>query len=135
MFKILFFCMFCFNINAQDREVLLLSELLNTEKLKSTFFLNDDLLVINDRTEILFANKISFYKVEISYDEKFKSITPNKHNLGIDKNFLVLYKTENIKNKVSLFFWQPYSGAILIAVAKFGYKNKIKKIEYSKGAF
>jgi len=127
--------MFCLNINAQDREVLLLNELLSSEKLKSTFFLNDDLLVINDRTEILFANKISSYMVEFSYDEKYNSITPNKHNLGIDKNFLVLYKTENIKKKVSLFFWQPYSGGTLIAVAKFGFKNKLKKIEYSEGAF
>lgn len=51
-----------------------------------------------------------------------------------EKNLIILYNNEKLKNKYSIWFWRPYSEASLKLTFKLR-KHKIKLIDNEMGAF
>jgi hypothetical protein len=50
-------------------------------------------------------------------------------------NDILLYKTENINTKPKLYFWRPYSGAVVIFTFQIEDGPKVSISEYEIGSF
>jgi len=112
---------------------------------ESDYFLKEFAFCKYDSTIIIF-DKNSFSKtykdfhlcgkkVIISNDTVYNKINHESYNLNKKYPFLiVLYNFKKSGNKYTLYFWKPYSGAVLIQTYKVK-RKKIKLIENLVGSF
>ncbi len=96
----------------------LLIEAISSEHTQREFFLckDDTQFVLYDKNGI-FENctqlKVCEKEVVISQDKKYDELSPNDNRSTKDKSIIILHKVEKVGANHKLYFWRPYSGAVV----------------------
>lgn len=96
----------------------LLIEAISSEHTKREFFLckDDTQFILYDKNGI-FKNctqlNVCEKEVVISHDKKYDELSPNDNRSTKDKSIIILHKVEKVGANYKLYFWRPYSGAVV----------------------
>ena len=95
----------------------------------------DSIMLYDKNGSVTLQNNLSICskKITVVRDSKY-NVSPEKYSIHKVINLIVLYKIITDKNKTTLMFWRPYTGASVIL--KYKYKRgKYKLIEHFVGTF
>ena len=112
------FLLGCGNNSKEVEYCKLLNEAISSKYIQKEFFLCED------KTEFILYDKQKRFKncaqlnvcgkeIKISHDRKYNELNSNDNYSTKDNSIIILHKIIKIDSTYKLYFWRPYSGAVV----------------------